>query len=126
VTHSAAAAHAERWLSRLMDQLGAAGLAAAAMAPGLLAMIDQHAAAVRDILLLGVEGSAVTVGAILLAGYARGLLDARGVDLRGVRGPVDGQWSGADWVTMRLLAVCALSSRADAWPPRMPEVGPPG
>lgn len=123
MTYSDVAARADRWLSRLMDQLGVAGLTAAAVAPGLLAMVDQHAAAVRDILLLGVEGSAVTAGAVLLAGYARGLLDGHGLDLRAVRAPARDGWGAADWVTLRLLAVCALSSRADAWPPRMPEVG---
>jgi hypothetical protein len=45
----------QRWLARLMDQFGTPGLAAALTAPGVAAVVDQHAAAVRDILLLGVE-----------------------------------------------------------------------
>ncbi len=106
--------NAQRSLARLMDQLGAAGLAAAAAVPALSAMIDQHAAGVRDILLLGVEGSAAAAGAVLLAGYARGLLDQAGTDPARLREAVEGRWGQADWLTLRLLAVCALS-RNDEW-----------
>jgi uncharacterized protein DUF6401 len=105
---------AQRSLARLMDQLGAAGLAATAAVPALSAMIDQHAAGVRDILLLGVEGSAAAAGAVLLAGYARGLLDQAGTDPARLREAVEERWGHADWLTLRLLAVCALS-RNDQW-----------
>jgi len=105
-----------------MDQFGAAGLAAAVVTPGLLAAVDQHAAVVRDILLLGVEGAAPTPSAVLLAGYARRLLDQYGMDVRGVARQVDGQWPGAGWLALRLLGVCALS-RADDWARPMPEIG---
>lgn len=106
--------HAQRWLTRLMDQVGGAGLAAAASVPALLAAVDQHAAGVRDILVLGVEGSAVAAGAVLLAGYAKGLLDEAGTDAGRLRAAVDGCWHRADWLTVRVLAVCALS-RSDDW-----------
>lgn len=97
-----------------MDQVGAAGLAAAASVPALLAAIDQHAAGVRDILLLGVEGSAAAAGAVLLAGYAKGLLDQAGTDGARLRAAVGDCWHRADWLTVRVLAVCALS-RSDDW-----------
>jgi hypothetical protein len=106
--------HAQRWLSGVMDQLGDAGLAAAAAVPALLAAVDQHAAGVRDILVLGVEGAAVAAGAVLLAGYAKGLLDQAGTDPARLRAAVGDGWHRADWLTVRVLAVCALS-RDDRW-----------
>ena len=106
--------HAQRFIARLMDQVGAAGLAAAASVPALLAAVDQHAAGVRDILLLGVEGSAAVAGAVLLAGYAKGLLDQAGTDPLRLRAAVGDGWHRADWITVRVLAVCALA-RNDDW-----------
>ena len=105
---------AQRWLAGLMDQVGSAGLAAAATLPALLAAVDQHAAGVRDILLLGVEGSAAAAAAVLLAGYAKGLLDQAGTDGHRLRAVVGECWHRADWLTVRVLAICALS-RDDDW-----------
>jgi hypothetical protein len=105
---------ARRWLSRLMDQVGVAGLAAVAAVPAVSAMVDQHAAAVRDILLLGVEGSATVAGVVLLAGYAKGLLDQVGVDAERAAPVTVDDWWRADWLALRLVAVCALS-RDDDW-----------
>jgi Family of unknown function (DUF6401) len=105
---------AQRWLAGLMDQVGSAGLAAAATLPALLAAVDQHAAGVRDILLLGVEGSAAAAAAVLLAGYAKGLLDQAGTDGHRLRAAVGECWHRADWLTIRVLAICALS-RDDNW-----------
>jgi hypothetical protein len=105
---------ARRFLARLTEQVGTAGLVAAATAPALLATIDQHAAAVRDIVAFGVEGSAVVAGAVLLAGYARGLVDharEQGWPLRTPDTPTS--WSGADWLIMRLVGVCALARSVD-------------
>ncbi|HEX3784952.1 MAG TPA: DUF6401 family natural product biosynthesis protein [Pseudonocardiaceae bacterium] len=103
---------ARRALAQLHDQLGTAGLAAAAVMPGLAAVIDQHSAAVRDILEFGVEGSATVAGVILLAGYARGLLDHAGESGRRPQVPRElTDWAGADWLTSRLLGVCALANR---------------
>lgn len=101
---------AHRMLQQLHDQIGSAGLAAAAAVPALTAVVDQHAAAVRDILLLGVEGSAAVAGTVLLAGYARGLLDqARAMGWQ-FRAPADEfGWVSADWLTTRLLGICALA-----------------
>lgn len=97
-------------LDRLQEQVGAAGLLAAAAIPGLGAVVDQHAAAVRDILTFGVESGAVVAGSVLLAGYAQGVLDHLRETGRPVRVPADAiGWLHADWVSVRLLAVCALA-----------------
>lgn len=101
---------ARRVLDRLNQQVGTAGLLAAAAVPGLVAVVDQHAAAVRDILTVGVESGAAVAGTVLLASYAQGVLDhlrERGEPLR-VPGDTAG-WLRADWVSMRLVAVCALA-----------------
>ena len=67
--------------------------------PALQAAVDQHAAAVRDILGLSV-GSA---GPVELAAYARGVRDTA----------ADQGWTptstAADWVTIRLLAAVSLA-----------------
>ncbi|MFD2395640.1 DUF6401 family natural product biosynthesis protein [Prauserella oleivorans] len=102
----------EAELSALAERLGRAGLAIGSLAPGLLATIDQHAAAVRDILAL----SGAKVGAVELAGYARGILDAAresGWTPPEPGGPGDRDVPSAhnlDWVTLRLAAVCLLAT----------------
>ncbi|NKQ55810.1 hypothetical protein HFP15_23315 [Amycolatopsis sp. K13G38] len=101
---------ARRTLKSLHDQLGA-GLLVAAAVPGLTAAIDQHSAAVRDIVTMGVEGSAAVAGVVLLAGYARGLVDAAKESGWRLTSPAD--WTQADWFTARLLAVCSLAKRID-------------
>ncbi len=101
---------ARRALERLHEQLGTAGLVAAATVPGLAAVVDQHAAAVRDILTTGVESGAAVAGAVLLAGYAQGIQDhirERGLTLAV---PTDTtEWRTASWFHVRLLAVCSLA-----------------
>lgn len=101
---------ARRALERLNDQLGTAGLLAAATIPGLAAMVDQHEAAIRDILTAGVESGAVVAGAVLLAGYAQGIQDH--LRERGLALPIpadETEWSTATWFHVRLLAVCSLA-----------------
>ncbi|MGH3759723.1 DUF6401 family natural product biosynthesis protein [Actinophytocola sp.] len=101
---------ARRVLDRLHEQLGVTGLAAAAAIPGLGAVVDQHAAAVRDILTAGVESSAAVAGTVLLAGYAQGVLDHVRESGMPLRVPDDALgWLRADWASMRLLAVCSLA-----------------
>ncbi len=101
---------ARRVLDRLHEQVGAAGLVAAAAIPGLGAVVDQHAAAVRDILSGGVESGAAVAGTVLLAGYAQGVLDHLRDSGTAPRLPGDAAgWLRADWVSMRLLAVCSLA-----------------
>jgi len=95
-------------LADLAHRLGTPGLAAAAALPGLLAEVDQHAAALRDLLGDGRRPP----GPIALAGYADGLRDTAG-DL-GWREPEPGEvdWAGAPWLVVRLLAVCQLATAA--------------
>ncbi|MDG4798638.1 DUF6401 family natural product biosynthesis protein [Micromonospora sp. WMMD1082] len=91
-------------LVALANAVGLDGLAAATARPGLLAVIDQHAAAVRDSL----HGDRRPLTAASLAGYAEGVRAAaveHGWQPPG--GEVD--WSEPDWVLLRLLAVCALT-----------------
>jgi Family of unknown function (DUF6401) len=99
-----------RVLDRLHERVGAAGLAAAAAVPGLGAVVDQHAAAVRDILTTGVQSGAAVAGTVLLAGYAQGVLDHLRESGRSSRVPADlAGWRRADWASVRLLAVCSLA-----------------
>lgn len=105
---------ARNTLSRLHEQIGVAGLAAAAALPGLSAVFDQHSAAVRDILAAGVEGSAAVAGVVLLAGYTRGLLDEARAKGWTFRTPADlSDWSTSDWTTARLVGVCSLAATMD-------------
>lgn len=83
---------------------------AAATVPGLAAVVDQHAAAIRDILTAGVESGAIVAGSVLLAGYARGIQDH--MRERGLALPVPAdaaEWRTATWFHVRLLAVCSLA-----------------
>ncbi|WP_432945642.1 DUF6401 family natural product biosynthesis protein [Kribbella sp. CA-253562] len=92
-------AAARQELAALSERLAAES----AEQPGLRAVVDQHAAAVRDILTL-TPGHA---GPIELAEYARGVLDAA-TDL-GWR--LRSDHVVTDWVSLRLLATCSLASR---------------
>lgn len=100
-------AHAS--LGSLMDSVGRSGLDAADRRPGLLASVDQHAAAVRDSLRFDVR----PVTAVLLAAYAEGVRDAAFKHgWRAPQAPID--WSANDWVLHRLLAVCSLAGALPA------------
>jgi hypothetical protein len=106
-TRSAAVA-ARSSLTTLTASVGTAGLAAAAANPGLLAAVDQHAAAVRDSL----HGDRRPLTVAALAGYADGLREAaREHGWQPPAEPVD--WSEPDWVLTRLLAVCLLTRTLD-------------
>jgi hypothetical protein len=69
--------------------------------PALLAAVDQHAAAIRDILGLTAGRS----GPVELAAYARGVRDAA-TEYGWPGGRIS---AGADWVTIRLLAAASLA-----------------
>ena len=103
---------ARQALDDLMAWLGVDGLVAAFRSPGLLALVDQHAAAVRDAL-TGLNGGIDATG---LAGYARSVRAAatrHGRDLPPPTQPVgELDWSGAGWHLLRLLAVCAVADEA--------------
>jgi hypothetical protein len=93
-------------------RLGAAGLAEMGRSPWLTALVDQHAAVVRDAL-AGPDGRVAVTG---LAAYADGVSDAaakRGWHLDEVG---DGGWAYASWPTIRLLAVCAVARGAGLLP----------
>ncbi|WP_245976039.1 DUF6401 family natural product biosynthesis protein [Amycolatopsis palatopharyngis] len=116
---------ARRTLARLNEQIGSAGLTAVAATPWLAAAVDQHSAAVRDIIEFGVEGSAAMAGVVLLAGYARGLLDRARETGWTVPVPVEGKpWAHTDWMTTRLLGVCALARTIDEPQPRLDDIDP--
>lgn len=101
---------AQRQLQQLNTEFGAPAAAVAAMVPGLSAQLDQHAAAVRDILELGVEDSARVPLIILLAGYVRGLLDHFAERADGFFAGAPDSWHAADWLQLRLAAVCAYAA----------------
>jgi hypothetical protein len=95
-------AHAS--LDELHASVGVEGLAVAAANPGLMAIVDQHAAGVRDSLSADVR----PLTAVLLAAYAEGVRDA--AFTHGWQAPAGSfDWSEDDWVMRRLLAVCALA-----------------
>lgn len=71
--------------------------------PWLRAAIDQHAAAIRDIVTM----TAGTLGPIEIAGYSNGVLDAAADS--GWRLPTTAV--KPDWVIVRLLAACSLASQ---------------
>jgi hypothetical protein len=99
---------ARDYLIRLVTQLGRAGLAAAAARPGLLAALDQHRAAVRDVLTDGWRIPSATA----LAAYATGLRDRGAEHCWAVPREDEVDWTFADWPVLRLLAVCALAREA--------------
>ncbi|MBW6438494.1 hypothetical protein KZ829_32695 [Actinoplanes hulinensis] len=91
-------------LADLTASVGVSGLAAAQESPGLMSVIDQHAAGVRDSL----DADNRPLTAILLAAYAEGVRDA--AYQHGWVAPegfID--WTENDWVLRRLLAVCTLA-----------------
>jgi hypothetical protein len=90
-------------LDGLVSAVGVTGLPAARGRPGLLAVVDQHAAAVRDSLAAGPRA----LSELVLAGYAEGVREtAFRHGWRAPRSAID--WSKGDWVLHRLLAVCLL------------------
>ena len=100
----AALRSAHACLAELHDTVGAVGLDAADANPGLMAVVDQHAAGIRDSLSVDVR----PLTAVILAAYAEGVRDA--AFTHGWRPPVGPfDWSENDWVMRRLLAVCALA-----------------
>src|SRR5690606_3607779 len=94
---------ARQEIAALADRLGRVGAAVGTLTPGGLATVDQHAAAIRDILTFGAGG----VGAVQLAQYAGGVQDAA---REAGWTPPEPQDAGGDWVVLRLAAVCLLAS----------------
>ncbi|MFD4402982.1 DUF6401 family natural product biosynthesis protein [Nocardia sp. NPDC058499] len=92
---------ARRFLEGIYRTHGTPALAAAAALPGLSAELDQHAAAVRDILDLGVDSVERIPATVLLAGYIRGLLAE-------LTDPITepAEWATAGWLHLRLAGAC--------------------
>lgn len=100
---------ARKTLKRLHKTHGVTALAASHESPAVCAALDQHAAAVRDILELGVENSANSATVpVLLAGYVRGLVEHS--SRAAISAPRDtAGWMHAEWIQLRLAGVCMLS-----------------
>jgi hypothetical protein len=97
-------------LDEMMARVGVDGLAAALGDAGLLAQVDQHAAAVRESL----QQAARAVDAAGLAAYARSVAAAAVRMGRPLPEPghayVSGTaWLSAEWHLMRLVAVCMIA-----------------
>jgi hypothetical protein len=100
-------------LDEMMARVGVDGLAAALGDVGLLAQVDQHAAAVRDAL----ADAGREVDAPGLAAYARSIAAAAARMGRPVPQPGDAYlsgsaWLSAEWHLMRLVAVCMIAESA--------------
>ncbi|MCA2218831.1 DUF6401 family natural product biosynthesis protein [Jidongwangia harbinensis] len=101
-------------LDEMMARVGVDGLAAAFGDAGLLAQVDQHAAAVRDAL----HGAGRAVDAEGLAAYAKSIVAAAARMGRPVPEPGQAYLSGSAWLTaewhlMRLVAVCLIAESGD-------------
>ena len=108
-----AADPARALLDEMMARVGVDGLAAALGDAGLLAQVDQHAAAVRDAL----HHAGREADAEGLAAYARSIVAAARRMGRPVPEPgrayVSGTaWLAAEWHLMRLVAVCMIAESA--------------
>ncbi|GID29676.1 DUF6401 family natural product biosynthesis protein [Paractinoplanes brasiliensis] len=97
-------------LDEMMARVGVDGIVAALADPGLLALVDQHTAAVRDAL----ESAGRDADADGLASYARAIV--AGARRMGVALPEPGEapsapadWQAANWHLLRLVAICALA-----------------
>jgi Family of unknown function (DUF6401) len=110
---SAAPVDAHVLLDEMMARVGVDGLAAALGDAGLLAQVDQHAAAVRDALL----SAGREIDAEGLASYARSIVAAaermgRPVPQPGAAYASRTAWQTAEWHLMRLVAVCLIAESA--------------
>ncbi|MEU8818526.1 DUF6401 family natural product biosynthesis protein [Actinoplanes sp. NPDC048796] len=97
-------------LDEMMARVGVDGIVAALADPGVLALIDQHAAGVRDAL-ADAEQAPDADG---LASYARSI--AAGARRMGRTLPTPGtapshssEWLAAEWHVLRLVAVCRIA-----------------
>jgi Family of unknown function (DUF6401) len=95
---------ARQYLDQIMAMVGVDGLVEALSSPGVLALVDQHAAAVRDSL----ESAGKQIGPIALAGYARSVLAVHERHGRPLPSPSTVAWERPEWTVVRLVAVCSL------------------
>ena len=105
MTHSARVLTANAVLDQLMASVGVDGLVAALRNPGLMAAVDQHAAAIRETL----RSAGRDVDVVALAGYARSvlaILNRCGQSLPEINA-ID--WTRAGGHVLHLVAICALA-----------------
>jgi Family of unknown function (DUF6401) len=113
ISAAPADAPARALLDEMMARVGVDGLVAAHADAGLLALVDQHAAAVRDSL----EAAGREVGAEGLAAYAKSIMAAahrmgRPVPEPGRAYESGTAWLAAEWHLLRLVAVCLIAESA--------------
>jgi hypothetical protein len=108
MTHSARVLTAHAALDQLMASIGVDGLVAALRNPGLLAAIDQHAAAIRET----IRTSGRPVDLVSLAGYARSVLALLNRHGHAVPAPDAVDWDNANSHVLRLVAICSLAEGA--------------
>lgn len=102
---------AQSTLDELMARVGVDGLVEAYRSPGLLALIDQHEAAVRQSL----TTAGCPIDAVSLARYARSVLAVSCRHGRDLPDPDDIEWRDADWYLLRLVGICALADAEDCF-----------
>jgi len=113
ISTAAVSSPAAALLDEMMARVGVDGLAAALADPGLLALVDQHAAAIRDAL-VDAERDGDAAG---LAAYATSVVAAARRSGRTVPAPGEAplspaEWQAADWHLLRLVGVCQLAEEA--------------
>ena len=102
---------ARLFLDQIMARVGVDGLVTALRSPGLLAVLDQHAAAVRESL----AAAGRFVDPPSLAGYARSVLAVAERHGRELPDGAELDWSKAEWFVLRLVAVCSLADEVDCF-----------
>jgi hypothetical protein len=97
------------FLDELMARVGVDGLVAALRSPALMAVVDSHAAVVRD----SVAWDATGVEPVDLADYAAVVLaDAHRAGRLLPADPGEVDWRQAEWYLLRLVGVCAVAEES--------------
>jgi hypothetical protein len=96
---------ARQYLDQIMAMVGVDGLVEALSSPGLLALVDQHTAAVRD----SIVSAGKPIDPISLSGYARSVLAVHERHGRPLPSPSTVSWERPEWTVVRLVAVCSLA-----------------
>src|SRR4051812_9563488 len=102
-------------LDEMMARVGVDGIVAALADPAVLALIDQHAAGVRDAL----ANAEQELDADGLASYARSITAGarrmgRSLPAPGTAPAHTAEWLAAEWHVLRLVAVCRIALENDA------------
>src|SRR6187551_1883357 len=102
MTHSARVLTALAVLDQLMASVGVDGLVAALRNPGLLAAVDQHAAAARET----IRAAGRDVDLVSLAGYTRSVLALLSRHGHSLPEPATIDWNTADGHVLLLVGIC--------------------